>query len=253
MAAKHSAYRISIPTLTQEQEQKLTRWCQRSTRAYELTDDGQLVLNLGEERTPKEIGNIIRIYLKRWGVSSMPRYQRNVVTGLSETEFWKTVEPSDLTAKILKGVYKRSDEILTKRHSHYMAIARSLARALESAIAKNTKSCTTSAWRELVTPVRLRKEKERHAEMDERRRRELVHRAERQRLLEEENKQREEEAAQKKIKEREWDIKRARLQKEYQEMFPGVYGAICPRDMEHINTLHDIPWVAEELRARGLL
>ena len=252
MAAKHSAYRITIPTLNEEQEQKLTRWCERSTRAYEFTNGKQLVLHLGEERTPKDIGNTLRIYLQRWGVT-LPRYQRNVVSGISEEEFWKTVEPSDLTAKILKGVYTRSGEILTKRQSHYMAIARSLARALESVIAKNTKSCTTSAWRELAAPIRLRKEKEWHAEMDERRRRELEHRAERQRLLEEENKQREEEAAQQKIKESDWGIKRARLQKEYQEMFPGVYGAICPRDMEHINTLHDIPWVAEELRARGLL
>ena len=247
MAAKHSAYRVALPELTQDQTQKLRRWCERCSRAYELTNGNQLVLLLGEQRTPKQIGNIIRIYLQRWG-ATLPKYQSNVVSGLSEEDFWKTVEPADLTQQILREVYESSGERLTKRQARYLDIAQSLARAVECAMAKNAKACTASAWHELAAPVRQRKEKEEQDKMSERSRRDAECRAERQRLLEEEKKQRETEDTKPKNKELEWDVKRARLSKEFTAL-TGIV-AHLPYEMANVETLYDIPFANARLQER---
>ncbi len=129
MATKHQAYRIALPELTQDQIQKLLRWCDRSARTYELTNGNELVLLLGEQRTQREIGNTIRIYLQRWG-ATLPKYQRNVISGMSEGEFWKTVEPANLTQKILGKVYRRTGERLALRSADVQACYQRLAHSL---------------------------------------------------------------------------------------------------------------------------
>jgi hypothetical protein len=219
---------------------------------------------LEEGRGQKALLNLMNTNLSNWKIKR-PKYQRGWLELLTVEEYLALAGPSPLLRDLVKQTIKAAvDKSIAKfeyeKHRREQLITK-MARAMESAMIRNTLECTALVWAALAAPIRDRKEEqkrqrelERQAELQEERQ---SLQEERQRLQEEANRQweeetrlREEEKRRREVKEREWRDKRVRLQSELAASL-GIW-TMLPYDMENIETLRDIPAIKAMLEARGL-
>ena len=247
-----------LPNLSETQAAKVLAWarhcCIDAHIVRGVSDDLYAVLEEG--RNQKSLQNLINTNCNHWDIKR-PKHQRGWLEALTVDEYLSAAGPSDafrqLVTQTIQTAVGRVIEQFEFEKSRRELMILKLARAVESAMAKDAKACTASAWHELATPVRVRKEREQQYEMEERRRKELERVAERQRLLEEQRKQRAEEEAKQKKQDLERSVKCRRLQKEWFDLNGAVGLLPFPEDMGNVETLADIPAIKARLESLGLL
>jgi len=247
-----------LPKLSEAQTVKILAWarhfCIDAHILRGATDDLYAVLEVG--RSQKSLQNLLNTNCNNWDIQR-PKHQRGWFEALTVDEYLSAAGPSDafrqlVTQTIQTAVGRVIDKFEFEKSRRELMILK-LARAVESAMTKNAKACTASAWHELAAPVRVRKEKEQQCEMEERRRKALERAAERQRLIEEQKKQRAEEEAKQKQKDLERSVKCRRLSQEWVNRTGIICALPFPADMENVETLADIPAVKAQLESLGLL
>lgn len=258
MTAIVNVFVAHLPRLSEAQTAKVLSWAHHSCIDAHIvrgvSDDLYAVLEVG--RNQKSLQNLINTNCNNWLINR-PKHQRGWLEALTMDEYLSTAGPSDVLRQLVTQTIQMTvgkviaQFELEKSRRELMSVK--LVRAVESAMTKNAKACTVSAWYELAAPVRLRKEKAEQDEIDERRRRELERRTERQRLFEEQRKQRAEEETKRKKQDLERSVKCRRLHKEWVDL-TGISAVLpFPTDMDNVETLEDIPAIKARLESLGLL
>ena len=263
-----TAFVAHLPKLSDDQAAKVISWAAcRSIDAHivaQRSGSHDLYAVLEEGRGPKALLNLLNTNLSNWRIKR-PKYQRGWLEVLTVDEYLALAGPSpllqDLVTQTIKTAVGKSIAKFEYDKHQREQLAVKMARAMETAMVRNTLECTALAWSALAAPIGDRKEKQKQDAMNEERRRELQRQAElqaqRKRLQEEERiqreeeqRQRDEEDRQRAEKEREWGVKRVRLQRELQDLL-GVCTTL-PYNMENVETLRDIPEVRARLDLYGL-
>ena len=202
-AAMTTPFVAHLPKLSDDQAAKVYSWAAcRSIDAHIVERPGShdLYAVREEGRGQKALLNLMNTNLSNWKIKR-PKYQRGWLEFLTVDEYLALAGPSPLLRDLVSQTIKTAvDKAIAKfeydKHRREQLTAK-MVRAMESAMIRNTLDCAATAWSTLAAPVRLRKEKQKQDELNEKQRRELERQMElqtqRQRLQEEEKRQREEE------------------------------------------------------------